>query len=139
MGLSKVKLISTTGFIFIGILVGIILTTQLEWTPKGLASKESAVTIDNSNSDANQSNFNLKNVGNSFTQVSKAILPTVVSISTSKIIKQSSPFWTTASRYVWAAVSSVGAPSAKTTGIGFGCYRQQGRIYFDKQPRDRRC
>lgn len=90
MRLSKVKLISTTGFIFIGILVGIILTTQLEWTPKGLASKESAVTIDNSNSDANQSNFNLKNVGNSFTQVSKAILPTVVSISTSKTIKQSS-------------------------------------------------
>ena len=82
------KWVSIGGFIVIGVLIGLVLSSQLGWmnpvlTPsrKVVDSKASYAPI--------ETGFNEEATGKAFTKVSNAILPTVVSISTSKVIKRS--------------------------------------------------
>ncbi len=85
----------SAGFIFIGIIIGIILTTNLNWTPKGFASRVVALDEPSQNKPS-QEVLRLQDTGKAFTAVSREILPTVVSISTSRIVKRSQQeddFW----------------------------------------------
>ena len=88
MKTKTIKRISAAGFIFIGIVVGIILTSKFDWTPNGFAYNEGRVITGNQ-SPAQQAVFQMQNTGKAFTYVAKEILPTVVSISSEKIIKRS--------------------------------------------------
>ncbi len=80
------------GLIFIGVVVGIIFASEMKWTPRGLASKHTpaAAPVIGASEEIPQAVLNLQDTGKAFTAVSKAVLPTVVSISTSKVVKRSS-------------------------------------------------
>ena len=87
---SKNKTWSAVGLIFIGIVVGIIVTAKLNWTPKSFATKTNPpATLVAAPETSGEPVMQLQNTGKAFTQVSKEILPTVVSISTSKLIRRS--------------------------------------------------
>ncbi len=86
---SKTKRWFAAGLIFIGIVVGIIFASNFNWTTKGLASRNNNPVILGSQQSPSEDVLRLQNTGKAFTAVSKAVLPTVVSISTSRIIKRS--------------------------------------------------
>jgi len=88
------KRLTAAGLICIGIAVGVVLTSRLDWTPRGFASNTTE-KITGNQSPVDEALFQLQNTGKAFTAVSKEILPTVVSISSEKIVKRSaseSPF-----------------------------------------------
>ncbi len=79
------------GLIFVGLIVGVILTSNLDWTPKGFASRTvNDPVILGDPSDAPEAILQMQDTGKAFVAVSKEIIPTVVSISTSRIVKRSS-------------------------------------------------
>ena len=80
---------SAAGLVFLGIVVGVIFTSNFNWTPKGLASRNGAPVVLGDQSAPSETLLNLQDTGKAFTIVSKEILPTVVSISTSKIVRRS--------------------------------------------------
>jgi len=87
------KIITVAGLIFIGVIIGILLTSNFDLTPEGFATDsdvESKSKSSNSyvTSPANN-NANMQMEGNDFTAVAKKMLPTVVSIATTKVIEQS--------------------------------------------------
>jgi serine protease Do len=90
MNITKLKLWSVLSIVLIGVIVGIIFASNFNWTPKGFASKTSEPLTIGSQEDPSESVLNLQNTSKAFTAVCKEILPTVVSISTSKMIKRSS-------------------------------------------------
>ncbi|MCD6115919.1 Do family serine endopeptidase [bacterium] len=83
-----IKRLTAAGLIFIGVVVGIVLTSRLDWTPKSFASNAKAVITGNQ-SPEKEAVFQMQNTGKAFTYVAKEILPTVVSISSEKVIKRS--------------------------------------------------
>lgn len=89
MQTNKTRILSTTGLIFIGIIVGIVITANLEWTPISFAKKNNPELHLNENSPSNTL-LSLQNTSKAFTTVSKEVLPTVVSISSTKIVKRRS-------------------------------------------------
>ncbi len=87
---SKTKLWSTAGLIFIGIVIGVVLTSNLNWSPEGLASRDVKPVVLGAIGEPSEALLNLQETTPSFAAVSKEILPTVVSISTSRIVNRSS-------------------------------------------------
>ncbi|MBN2105569.1 Do family serine endopeptidase [bacterium] len=90
MSVSRFKWISVGGLIIIGALIGLVISTQLGWmlpseNPKSISHISSEASYEPVDTD-----FDLDKTAKAFTKVSQAILPTVVSISTSKVVKQSS-------------------------------------------------
>lgn len=83
---TKTKVLSTAGLVFIGVVVGIIFTSNFNWTSKGFASRSVVLGTQEAPS---ETILKLQDTGKAFTAVAKEVLPTVVSISTSKIIKRS--------------------------------------------------
>jgi serine protease Do len=88
MSITKTKLMSTAGLIGIGVLVGIIASSNLHWTPTSLASKPDSPAISSPASSVPQAVIDMQNTGKAFTAVAKEVIPCVVSISTSKLIKR---------------------------------------------------
>ena len=90
MRLNKSTIGYGAGLIFIGLIVGVILTTNLNWTPRTFASRTPVepVTLGNP-ADPPDSVLRMQDTGKAFVAVSREILPTVVSISTSRIIRRS--------------------------------------------------
>ena len=86
---SKTKRWSAAGFVFIGIVVGIIFASNFNWTTRGFASRSTKPVILGSQESPSEEVLRLQDTGKAFTVVAKEVLPTVVSISTSKIIKRS--------------------------------------------------
>jgi serine protease Do len=82
------KWISIGGFIVIGVLIGLILASQLGWMNPVLVPSNKVINSNASYAPI-ETGFNEEATGKAFTKVSNAILPTVVSISTSKVVKQS--------------------------------------------------
>lgn len=89
MQANKTRILSTTGLIFIGVIVGIVITANLEWTPISFAKKNNPELHLNESNPSNTL-LSLQNTSKAFTTVSKEVLPTVVSISSTKIVKQRS-------------------------------------------------
>ncbi len=87
---SKTKRWSAAGLIFIGVVIGIIFTSNLDWTPKGFATRNMDTAVFDESSAPSQDVLQLQNTGKAFTAVAKEILPTVVSVATSRIVQQSS-------------------------------------------------
>ena len=80
------------GFIAIGIIIGVVLTTGFNLDSKSMAGqKESAAIYSESNSDANQPQETLNsgnlNPQNGFVDVVKKVRPAIVTIYTTKTIK----------------------------------------------------
>ncbi len=95
---TKVKIFSIAGFVFLGIIIGVLLTSNLDLAPEGFASKvEAESNINNSKfTSSDNSNIQIKGGENGFTEIAKKLVPTVVSIATTKLIEQSSSnddFW----------------------------------------------
>ena len=86
----KTKRWSAAGLVLIGVVAGIIFATNFNWTPSGLASRYSERSILPDLEEPSQAVLDLQNTGKAFSAVSKEILPTVVSISTSKMVRRSS-------------------------------------------------
>lgn len=86
----KTKRWSTAGLILIGVIIGVIFASNFNWTPKGLANRsETRLNLDEEREPLPEAVLQLQNTGKAFTAVSKEILPTVVSIATSRIIRRS--------------------------------------------------
>jgi len=89
MSVSRSKWISVGGLIVVGALIGVVISTQLGWmVPSHNSEKAKHISLEASYNAVN-TDVELNKTAKAFTQVSKAILPTVVSISTSKIVKHS--------------------------------------------------
>ena len=91
----NMRWISIWGFILIGVIVGVIFSSNWGWTPRGLAAKKADSPVLGNPAGPDQEILSLQNTSRAFTLISKQVLPTVVSISTSKIIHRSaedSPF-----------------------------------------------
>lgn len=85
------KVISISGLVFLGIIVGIILTSQFDLTPKGFADGHDKNTeFKVLNVPVAKTNPQIGGTEKGFTDICKKMLPTVVSISTSKIVTRSS-------------------------------------------------
>jgi serine protease Do len=82
------KIWSIAGFILIGILVGVLLTANFGWTPKGFAAKHGLPAL-GSQEGPSDALLQMQNTSKAFTIVSKEVLPTVVSVYTTKVIKRS--------------------------------------------------
>jgi len=82
----KRKIFSIVFFVTVGIVIGVLLTVNLDWTPKGFASKAPVI---GSQEPLSPELAQMQNFSKAFVAVSKEVLPVVVSISTSKVIKQS--------------------------------------------------
>jgi len=87
---NKIKLL-VTGAIFIGIIVGLVIASNLEWTFRGLASsngeKSEKHVVLGSNAEPLQTNINIEALDNAFVTVAENVKPSVVTISSAKIIK----------------------------------------------------
>ncbi len=95
----QLKIITVAGLIFIGVIIGILLTSNFDLTPEGFAT-DTDVDSKSKSSDSYvaspaNNNTNLYMKGNDFTAVAKKMLPTVVSIATTKVIEQTrrDDFW----------------------------------------------
>ena len=96
MSSSKSKLMAVAGFILIGVAIGMIFASNFNWTPSSFASKKSESVVLGNQEAVSNAILDLQNTSKAFTAVSKEILPTVVSIATSKILKRSpeeDDFW----------------------------------------------
>ncbi len=82
------KLWSVAGFILIGVLVGVVLTANLGWTPRGFAAKSGPPVLGSQDAPSDAL-LQLQNTSKAFTVVSKEVLPTVVSVYTTKVVKAS--------------------------------------------------
>lgn len=82
------KLWSVTGFILIGVLVGVVLTANFGWTPRGFAAKSGPPVLGSQDAPSDAL-LQLQNTSKAFTAVSKEVLPTVVSVYTTKVVKAS--------------------------------------------------
>lgn len=96
MKLNQKKVLPVTGLIVSGIIIGILVASNLQWTPFASAGKPAPEAFSlPENSGPDDAILQLQNTSKAFTAVSKEVLPCVVSISTSKIVKRSaqdSPF-----------------------------------------------
>lgn len=96
MSAARTKWFSISGLILIGIVIGVIFASNMQWTPTSLAGKQSGkLELGNTDSPVPEL-LQLQNTGKAFTVVSKELLPTVVSIATSKVVKRSNEedeFW----------------------------------------------
>jgi serine protease Do len=89
MKLKRIRLLPWAGVLIIGVAVGMVLTSNLGLTPKGVAGKKADPIVLGSQSAPSQELLNAQNTSKAFTVISKEMLPTVVSVATSKIIKRS--------------------------------------------------
>ncbi|MBD3288316.1 Do family serine endopeptidase [candidate division KSB1 bacterium] len=78
------------GFIIIGFLIGVFFTMDLNLIPNHYASSPNEAVVLGNQSQAPETILQLQNTAKAFTAVSKDVLPTVVSIATTKIVKRSS-------------------------------------------------
>ncbi|MBN1780127.1 Do family serine endopeptidase [bacterium] len=85
---TRSKWISVGGLIMIGVLLGVVLTSQLGWMPPVNHDSRQIPVMEASYAPVNET-LDLEKTSKAFSSVSKAILPTVVSISTSKVINRS--------------------------------------------------
>jgi serine protease Do len=80
------KIWSVAGFILIGVFVGVVLTANFEWTPRGFAAKRGLPVL-GSQDNVPEALLQMQNTSKAFTIVSKEVLPTVVSVYTTKEVK----------------------------------------------------
>jgi serine protease Do len=85
----RIHLLPWAGVLIIGVAVGMILTSNLGWTPKGMADKKTDPVVLGSQSAPLQELLNVQNTSKAFTVISREMLPAVVSVATSKIVKRS--------------------------------------------------
>lgn len=88
------KYLYILGFIAVGVIAGIIFASSMNWTSQPFAAKES--TTVGSQRDTPASLLDLQNTAKAFTAVSEEVLPSVVSIATTKTIERSDEaenFW----------------------------------------------
>lgn len=99
---SKSKIWSAAGLIFIGVVAGLIFATNFDWTPEGLATRKEAPGKPEAAAEAAPEAEPVQAVqggfetSKAFTAVAKSVLPTVVSISTEKMVRTQSrdeSFW----------------------------------------------
>jgi len=91
---------SIGGVMILGAVIGVIFASNFNLTSTGFA-KHTIVkpVVLGSQEEPSQALLNLQNTSKAFTAISKEVLPTVVSIATSKMVKQSTgndtwpPFW----------------------------------------------
>ncbi|HEX9934997.1 MAG TPA: hypothetical protein VGB38_07345, partial [bacterium] len=83
------KYMPWVGVLVIGVAVGIVLTSNLGWTPKGIAGKQTESTVLGAQTKPSAELVAAQNTSRAFTVISKEMLPAVVSIATSKTIKRS--------------------------------------------------
>lgn len=86
---SKTKLWSAASLIFIGIIVGVVFTSNFNWSPEGLASRNVKPVVLGAQGEPYEPAQQLQGTVPSFAGVSKEILPTIVSISTSRMVSRS--------------------------------------------------
>ena len=76
------------GAIFIGVISGLIIASNMEWTFRGFANNEEPKKVVlGSNESPIQTNINLEQLDNAFVKVAKIVKPSVVTITSAKIIK----------------------------------------------------
>ncbi len=94
---TKTKIFTITGFIFVGIIIGVLLTSNFDLTPEGFATYNKMKANSNHTyfTSLAESDVQIQGVRDDFTVIAKKMLPTVVSIATTKIIEQSRDdnFW----------------------------------------------
>jgi serine protease Do len=74
-----------------GTIIGLVIAANFNWTASGIAD-QGAETVLGSNQAPLNDNFNALNTGKAFVEVAKRVTPTVVSITSSKMVRVSSPF-----------------------------------------------
>ncbi len=86
MWTSRKKRLTAAGLILIGIVIGIVLTVNFNWIPKGIASRNTTTVDIGSKENSPQARFDLQSTAKAFTAVAKRVVPTVVRISPQKTI-----------------------------------------------------
>lgn len=98
MKAKRIRLLPWAGVLIIGVAVGMIFTSNLGWTPKGFADKKGEPMVLGAQGGPSAELLQAYNTSKAFTVISKEMLPTVVSVYTSKTVKRSKndmidPFW----------------------------------------------
>jgi serine protease Do len=86
---NRIRLLPWAGVLAIGVAVGMIVTSNLGLTPKGMADKGAGPVVLGSQSAPSQELLSAQGTSQAFTVISKEMLPAVVSVATSKTVKRS--------------------------------------------------
>jgi serine protease Do len=83
------------GAVFVGVIAGLIIASNLDWTNHGLAKEDEARVVELGSSEpALNTGFDLTQLEEGFVKVSEEVMPSVVTITSAKIIKyrRNNPF-----------------------------------------------
>lgn len=89
MAQHKTKAVVVMFSVFIGVLIGLVLASNLEWTRSGLALNEAVQTQPES---APITNSEIEKTSRAFVEIAKRVTPTVVSITSEKVVRVRDPF-----------------------------------------------
>lgn len=78
--------------VIVGVVVGLVLASNFNWTNSGLANNQIAQTAFTSANSAPPVNSDLESTSRAFVEIAKRVTPTVVSITSEKTVKVNSPF-----------------------------------------------
>ncbi|MDZ7289221.1 MAG: DegQ family serine endoprotease [candidate division KSB1 bacterium] len=93
--------ILTTITLLAGIILGLVIASNLDWTKSGIAretpifhdeSKEPIEIKSGSGQPPAMANLDLQSTGKAFVEVSQQVMPTVVSVTSSKVVRVRNPF-----------------------------------------------
>jgi len=85
----KTKAMMVTLSVFLGILIGLVLASNLEWTRSGFAVNE---VVQSQIQSAPITSSDLEKTSRAFVEIAKRVTPTVVSITSEKVIRVRDPF-----------------------------------------------
>lgn len=78
--------------VFVGIFVGLVIASKFSWTHNGLADEEVALGETSFEQPQSVINSDLKSTNRAFVEIAKKVTPTVVSITSEKLVKIRNPF-----------------------------------------------
>jgi len=83
--MSKKLILAAAGFILIGIIIGVVITSRLDWTDRGVAEIKREIVL-GSQKGISKELLQLQNTSQAFVRVAEEVIPTVVSIHSSRIV-----------------------------------------------------
>ncbi|HDQ45582.1 MAG TPA: Do family serine endopeptidase [bacterium] len=96
MKIQKNTWMSVTGFVLIGVAVGIIFASNMRWVTLGNAARSESPVLLESQREPSETLLRLQNTSQAFVEITKEVLPSVVAIYSTKEIsrpsRQGSPF-----------------------------------------------
>lgn len=92
MAQKKIKSLVIAFSVLTGIIIGLVIATNLNWTPKGFAENQLQILSSNAPQTLPPIKSDLESTSRAFVEIAKRVTSTVVSITSEKMVKVRDPF-----------------------------------------------